>query len=169
MSNGTGCFSPCSSRVAAMRQGPGVKNEPRQSPPRALLPCSRGALEKGSQQLPSAISFATGKLSFLWSHRMAAVPKSTCNSAGLEQSKSITRDENISKGRAHRGIPKICELWHVSLQLTALLSPPRCVCSPPLTVVQIGCCLRALVAKSMGIKRWVKETSLLLPGSPLQG
>lgn len=121
MSSGTGCFS----HVAAMRQGPGVKDEPRQSPPMALLPCSRGALEKGSQQLPSAISFATGKLSFLWSHRMAAVPKSTYNSAGLEQSNSITRGENISKGRAHRGISKVCELWHVSLQLTALLSPPR--------------------------------------------
>lgn len=74
MGSGTGCPGPCSSRVAAMQQGLGVKDEPRQSPPRALLPCSRGALEKGSQQLPSAISFATGKLNFVWSHHMAAVP-----------------------------------------------------------------------------------------------
>lgn len=49
-------------------------------------------------------------------------------------------------------------------------SPPRSVCSPVQTAVQIGCCWGAPLAKaSMGTKGWREETNLLLPGSALGG
>lgn len=45
-------------------------------------------------------------------------------------------------------------------------SPPRGVCSPVQTAVQIGCCWGAPSAQaSVGTKRWIEETNLLLPGS----